>query len=487
MDTQDRASRMRRQTGTGLTQQFAVLSFIVIGLITVALCLVITHYLRKDLLEREWGITADYIRAEARHYLTPADFALPFNPIAQENFRHFYKKTVSMPEIVRVKIYATSAVVVWSDQPRLIGQRFLDNPHFLGALAGHTVANLEMGGEKAENIYERAEFPELVEVYVPIVFPEKTEVAGVIEAHKAPVTVFANIRQGQMMVVETAMAGSALLYLSLFWIVRRAARRLSEQQQALTQRSQELTASNQELQTVQTQLLEAERMAAMGEVVAAVAHGIRNPLANIRAVAQVATLDSKEAAGTPLVSRSLANIMAEVDRLENRLKELLQFARPAERQSQALDVNAMLRGILRMMAGRLARTGLVVEECLAPSLPPILGDAVLFEQVFMSLISNAVDALPASGGVITLTTGTTQDKAGTVCVFTEIRDTGVGISPEGLAKIFTPFYTTKAQGTGLGLAIAKKFTEAYGGTISVASQPGEGTTFRVTFPAYMET
>jgi len=262
--------------------------------------------------------------------------------------------------------------------------------------------------------------------------------------------------------------------------------RASEQQQALAQRSQELTASNQELQAVQTQLLEAERMAAIGGVVAAVAHGIRNPLANIRAVAQVAALDCKEEAGTRLVSRSLANIMAEVDRLENRLKELLQFARPAERQSEVLDVDAVLRGALRMMAGRLARTGLVVEECLAPVLPPILGDAVLFEQVFMSLIGNAAEALPASGGVITLTTGTARDQAGTVCVFTEIRDTGVGIPPEGLAKIFVPFYTTKSQGTGLGLAIAKKFTEAYGGTISVSSRPGAGAVFRVTFPAYVE-
>ncbi len=137
MDTQDRSSRTRRQAGTALTRQFAVLSFIVIGLITVALCLVITHYLRKDLLEREWGITADYIRAEARHYLTPADFALPFSPIAQEHFRHFYKKTVSMPEIVRVKIYDTTATVVWSDKPLLIGQRFLDNTHFLRPCRTH--------------------------------------------------------------------------------------------------------------------------------------------------------------------------------------------------------------------------------------------------------------------------------------------------------------------------------------------------------------
>src|ERR1700704_4183995 len=125
-----------------------------------------------------------------------------------------------------------------------------------------------------------------------------------------------------------------------------------------------------------------------------------------------------------------------------------------------------------MMAGRLARTGLVVEECLAPVLPPILGDAVLFEQVFMSLIGNAAEALPASGGGITLTTGTARDQAGTVCVFTEIRDTGVGIPPEGLAKIFVPFYTTKSQGTGLGLAIARKFTEAYRGTIPGSRRPG---------------
>jgi len=165
----------------------AYLSFFVIGLITVALCLVITYYLRKDLLEREWRITADYIRTEARHYLTPTDFALPFSPSAQEHFQDFYKKTVRMPEIVRVKIYDPTAAVVWSDQPLLIGQRFLDNIHFLGALAGHTMVNLEMEA-KGENIYERAEFPELVEVYVPIVFPEHTEVAGVVETYKAPTT-----------------------------------------------------------------------------------------------------------------------------------------------------------------------------------------------------------------------------------------------------------------------------------------------------------
>jgi hypothetical protein len=121
-----------------------------------------------------------------------------------------------MPKIVRVKVYDITAAVVWSDKLLLIGQQFLDNPHFLGALAGRTMVNMEMGTEKRESIHERAEFPELVEVYVPIVFPESPEVADVIEAYKTPTTVFTNIRQGQMVVVKTALAGSALLYLSLF-------------------------------------------------------------------------------------------------------------------------------------------------------------------------------------------------------------------------------------------------------------------------------
>jgi two-component system, NtrC family, sensor histidine kinase HydH len=487
MAMQDALPRMRRQAGTALTRQFAVLSFIVIDLITVALCVVVAHYLRKDMLEREWKITADYILTEARQVLTPTDFALPSTPIAQEQFRKFYEATAMMPEIVRVKIYDATAAVIWSDKPPLIGQRFLDNSHLRGALAGRTMVNLEMSERKGENIYEGEEFAELVEVYVPIVFPESTRVAGVVETYKTPATVFANIRQGQRVVVGTALAGSALLYLSLFWIIRRAARRISEQHQDLAQRGQELAASNEELRTVQSQLLDAERMAAIGEVVAAVAHGIRNPLANIRAAAQVAALDCKEEAGARLVSKNLAAIMAEVDRLEARLKELLQFVRPTERRHEILDLNAVLRGTLRLMAGHLARTGLVVEERLAPVLPSIMGDALLFEQVFMSLIGNAVEAVPASGGTITLSTGTVPDKAGTVGVFAEIRDTGVGIPAEELAKIFMLFYTTKSQGTGLGLATARKFTEAYGGAISASSHLGEGTVFRVTFPAHTET
>lgn len=445
-----------------------------IGLITAALATVISYSLRKDLLDREWRITADYVQTEAFYHLAPSDFAAPWSAPVRQRFEEFYRQTVTMPEIVRVKIYDDTMTVIWSDEPRLVGQRFPDNPHLEGAIGGRVMIHLGGKERKGENLYERSNLAELVEVYVPIRFPGTERVAGVVETYKLPTRVFANIRKGWMTVILTALIGGVFLYFSLFWIVRRAARRIAEQHDTLA-------ATNQELRAVQAQLLEAERMAAIGEVVTAVAHGIRNPLANIRASAQVASLESKASASPPTYPME---IMQEVDRLEGRLKELLQFVGPADRRSVSLDLNEVLRETLRLMAGRLAKSHLRVQEQLAPSLPPVLGNGMLIEQIFLSLIGNAIEAIPDRGGTITLTTGTAHVAGGSLQVFVEVRDTGVGIPDEERPKLFRSFYTTKAQGTGLGLAIARKFTEAHGGAIVVSSRPGEGSTFRVTLPAH---
>ena len=472
-------------SGRTLVKQFGLLSFVAIGLICVALSAVLSTYLRNDLLEREWLTTADYVRTQVLSALTPADLAAPRADAAQGHFEDLYQQTVRMPEVFRVKVYDAGMTVVWSDEPHLIGQRFADNPHLAGAMTGRTVVSLESGAGKPENVTERNIFARVVEVYVPIVFPGASRVAGVVEVYKMPQQVFASIRRGQLTVVGTVLGCGLVLYLSLFWIVRRAGRRIEEQHQALEQRTHALAAANQELTAVQGQLLEAERLAAIGEVVTAVAHGIRNPLANIRAAAQVAGLDLPPGAPPSQAAKNLTQIMAEVDRLEARLRELLQFVRPAQRQVEPVDLNQVLAQSLEMVAGRVGKAAVTVIRELEPALPQVAGNRMLLEQVFLSLLGNAVEALPASGGTIAVRTGRGSSAGGTgaVQVFAEVQDTGVGMSGEQLKKIFQPFYTTKAQGTGLGLAIAKKFTEALGGTITAWSAPGEGARFRVVFPA----
>jgi signal transduction histidine kinase len=471
-------------SGKALIKQFGVLSFVVIGLICVALSVVLSTYLRNDLLEREWLITADFVRTQVLSTLTPGDLAAPRSKAAQEHFQALYQQTVKMPELFRVKVYDAGTAVVWSDEPHLIGQRFADNPHLGRAMSGRTVVNLESAGGKPEKVTERNIFAQVVEVYVPIVFPGASRVAGVVEVSKMPQQVLASIRRGQLTVVGTVLGCGLLLYLSLYWIVRRAARRIEEQHQALEQRSRDLSAANLELTAVQRQLLEAERMAAIGEVVTAVAHGIRNPLANIRASAQVAGLDLPQAAPASQAAKHLTHIMAEVDRLESRLRELLQFVGPAQRQAESVDLNQILAQSLEMVAGRIGKDRIQLIRELEADLPPVAGNRMLIEQVFLSLLGNALEALPASGGKITVRTGRVVPDASSagIQVFAEVQDTGVGMSGGQLGKIFQPFYTTKAQGTGLGLAIAKKFTETLGGSISAWSVPGEGTRFRVVYP-----
>jgi two-component system, NtrC family, sensor histidine kinase HydH len=468
------------RSGRGPVMQFALLSFFVTAATTAALVVVISYHFRQDLLEREWTLTAAFIRKEAGTHLSASDFAAPFTPQAQRRFRAFYDEVILMPEITRVKIYDADMKVVWSDEARLIGQRFSDNKELLGALGGRTMVNIEVSDRKGENVYEQD--LSLVEVYVPIIFPHSTQPVGVVETYKSPEQVFANVRSIKVTVAATALLGASLLYIALVYIVRRSAVRIEQQQLALAERSDQLATANDELRTMQDQLIATERMAAIGEVVTAIAHGIRNPLANIRAAIQVALLR------VPLESRStaahdLANVIQEVDRLEARVRELFQFVEPAKQRKILLDVNAVVTGALQMMVGQPGSVDVKLVERLGRGLPLIPGDPMLLQQAILNILENARDAVGSGVGSIGVATGVEPNGRPDGTVFIEITDSGPGIPTESLPKIFAPFYTTKPKGTGLGLALAKKFIEASGGTLTATNRSGGGAVFRATFPS----
>ena len=465
--------------GNALIGRFALLSCLVIAATSAALSWVIASSLERDMLAREWELSGGYIRQEARQWIAPGDFDAAGSPAAQTNFRAFYQEIMRMPETIRVKIYDRERRVVWSDEPRLIGQRFTDNPELTEALAGETVADLKVGTKKAENIFEAA--PRFVELYVPLIFDGVPGVAGIAEVYKAPEGVFANIARARRVVVGTALAGGLVLWASLFGIVRAAGRRIDRQHHALEERSRELIAANDELRTVQAQLVAAERMAAVGEVVSAVAHGIRNPLASVRASAQVALLDCRACPGPQGATVNITNAIAEVDRLAGRVTELLRFVRPVGDSAERVDLNEVVAETLRMLKERLGDGRVVVVAPLAPALPTVAADAVLLEEAVTALVENALDAMGGEG-TLTLKTVPAIDDGGP-CVVLEVGDSGPGIPPAVLPRIFELFFTTKAQGTGLGLPLARKFIEAYGGTLTVTSRPDEGTLFRVTLPA----
>lgn len=466
--------------GGSLTRTFAVLSLGTIGVITIVQLTVQWRLLREDRLNWERANTGREIRADAHALLRSEDFSERTTPAARERCDRFLRHVQTNPEVVRVKVYDRDMRVVCSDEPRLLGARFPDNAYLKEALGGRTVAHLE-AASKPENLYERA-FREAVEMYVPLAFVESRtsggeRVAGVVEIYKDPGRMLANLPRDRLIIVLTSLAGAFLLYLSLFGLVLRASRQLRSQRQGLDRQAAELGAARRDLTRLEEQLRTSERLAAVGEVSAGVAHGIRNPLANIRASAQLAQVlrDDPDS-----VDKQLVTITTEVDRLSRWLASLLDVARPFQPRFSAVDVNAMVEDLLPLFAERCAAASIRVERVLAPALPPLTGDRAFLEQALSSVIENSLDALHASGTLTVKTAIDTLD--GRPAVSVVVSDDGEGIPEAARAQIFQPFFTTKTRGTGLGLAVTRKVVEAHGGRVNLASTPGVGTQVRIVLP-----
>jgi len=253
-------------------------------------------------------------------------------------------------------------------------------------------------------------------------------------------------------------------------IVPRSSDEIGELARAFAQMTERLRQSR-------AQLVQSEKLASIGQMAAAVAHGLRNPLASLRAAAQLA----RHRVDAPVAREQLDAIVEQVDRLDLRIAHLLQFSRPAPfhplRESARALVDGALSGFSELLRQR--KVELAVR---APAvLPEIQVDPMRLEQALTELVSNALDAMP-EGGRLDVTTRAEPGAGGAGGIVVEITDTGRGIAPEILPNLCEPFFTTRPEGTGLGLAIAKRYIEEAGGRLDITSALGRGTTVRIWLP-----
>ncbi len=230
-------------------------------------------------------------------------------------------------------------------------------------------------------------------------------------------------------------------------------------------------------------LVQAQKLAAIGELAAGIAHEINNPLAVIRQEAEMLLrlLARRECPGPEDVLElkdSLRQIVQEVDRCTEIIRNLLDFARKREPILQAVDLHAVIETMARLVEKEAAIRNINILRRYDRDLPLVLSDAPQLRQVILNLLNNAAQAIDRDGS-ITVETGHDEDSVRLV-----VRDTGRGIPPEHLEKVFDPFFTTKPPGlgTGLGLAICHGLIQRLGGKIAVASTVGQGTTVTVTLP-----
>ncbi len=230
-----------------------------------------------------------------------------------------------------------------------------------------------------------------------------------------------------------------------------------------------------ERERLQFELRRSERLAALGKLLAGVAHEVRNPLAGIRSTAQ---LWQRGVMG--LDAESLDGLVHEVDRLEEIVSRLLQFSRADAQDLAAGDLGAVAAEAARLAVIAGAERGIRVETQLVPDLPPVAMSPQALLQVFRNLTSNAIQAM-APGGVLRLMTRYDPARR-SVCAV--VADTGPGLDAEVLGHLFEPFYTTRPEGTGLGLAIAREIALAHRGELLAANRSdGPGALFTLVIPA----
>ena len=227
---------------------------------------------------------------------------------------------------------------------------------------------------------------------------------------------------------------------------------------------------------MQARLVETERLAAVGELVAGVAHEVNNPLGSISAFAQLLL---REEGLTADQRESLEIIYGETLRASHVVKDLLAFARRSAPRREAVDLTQVVERALRLRGYQLASHGVRTVLDLPEGLPQVIGDARQLQQVVLNLVTNALQAMP-DGGDLRLVARGNADR-----VSLEMTDSGGGIPESVRPHIFEPFFTTKpeGEGTGLGLSVSYGIVAAHGGTLTLADSTSSGTTFLITLPA----
>ena len=238
--------------------------------------------------------------------------------------------------------------------------------------------------------------------------------------------------------------------------------------------AKQLADANLSLQKAEGAVRRGERLAALGQLTAGLAHEIRNPLSTIHSSAEILT--RAVPAENEIAQEMSANIRSEVDRANQIITKFLQFASPTELSAEAADLSTVIDRAIALVNRVRPPIPCTIYTNYLPDIPPVKVDFTLMERVFFNLLVNAAQA-SGDEAVITVRTKITGGFAEAAII-----DKGIGIATEDLDNIFNPFFTRKSGGTGLGLSIVSRIVDLHGGKILVESEPGSGSTFRVLLP-----
>jgi two-component system sensor histidine kinase HydH len=276
----------------------------------------------------------------------------------------------------------------------------------------------------------------------------------------------------------TDLATRILFFYIAAVLVNRFASENRRQVRKYQELSQQLEETNRQLRRAEADARRSERLAALGQLSAGLAHEIRNPLGVIKGSAEM--LSQKVEASNPLASELAGYIGTEVNRLNSLVTRFLDFARPSRLELRPVQLSAIVDHVLESVQNQYPDAQVAVERNYAPGTPDVQVDAELCEQIFVNLVTNAYQAMDGHGRLgIPIALESQNARPG---VAVTVEDSGPGIPAEAREQIFNPFFTSKKDGVGLGLSIVAKIIDDHRGAIRLESRTGQGARFRVFLP-----
>jgi signal transduction histidine kinase len=384
-----------------------------------------------------------------------------------ERLDRVLRNTIHGFSVERVNIYDPTQTLTYSTDQKMMGMVGDLGPAFQRALGEETVSLIQGEGYPFWSS-RKDENKQLLVTYLPM-WEERTmswkrgKILGVFEITQDVTADYKTIHRFQWIVVSGFLLFVGVLFLTISLIARRA--------------EGIIKARSAEKEKLEQQLHQAERLAALGEMIAGVSHEIRNPLGIIRSTAELlhGRIENDR-------QRRLSHIIVEeATRLNDILTEFLDFARPKNPRTTPCRIEDILEKNLAAMEGQLQRSSIQVERLYEAGDYVMEADADLLYRAFVNLLANAVQAMP-EGGVLRVRTLLRESTGVPAQVELRIRDSGPGIPEDLQKKIFNPFFTTREKGTGLGLAIVRSIIDSHGGEIEVRSREGRGTNIIIRLP-----
>ncbi len=458
----------------------------------------VTYLVERKMLERATLVSLDYFKNLARFITTKEEFVRLRTGAEYEAFDRLIKEDFFTSHVVTVKIYDWSGITIYHSRNReVVGRSFPGNVPLQKALRGETVVGLsDLRG--TEHLTERqAGYSRLFEVYIPIFLEGTNMVIGAYEIYSLIDPFYQRVWSLRLPVWGAIFFGLALLYVALSLTFRRASSTILEQHAALARQAEELRQAYEQLKQTQSQLVQSEKLASAGRLAAGVVHEVGNPLASILGMVDLLLRCGGRPGDARECRENLSRMASEIGRLKWLLRGLIDYARPGQVEIRPVNLNAVVELTLLLIRAQRDMKGIEVIQRLQDPSPWALADDRLLQQLLVNIVLNAAQAMPQGGR---LTVATREDSGevgvdgavtvgrpvprGVRAALVSVADTGYGIPPAHLDRIFEPFFSTKTPGTGtgLGLAICHSIIQELGGSIVVSSRPGEGTVFHILLP-----